>query len=217
MTLFEFVLRKYIGPPRGRSWSCPRHTDRTPSMRMQSSAASDKCRCKCYSCGFWGDVYDVLKIFHPLESFPELKLRVRDMENELTAMRGTDGSFSQGTPEAKHKSAVTVAAGNIWADFRDNDGFKVPSELIDRCKTARVSIDDVIEYDRAFHDWLAQSDQQHLDDCNDPECEASTCRSDRGLPPLTPDEIKCGREEREQAKLEQQARVRHALRSIRRD
>lgn len=214
MTIFEFVLRKYIGPPRGKSWSCPLHTDRTPSMTMQSSIASDKCRCKCYSCGFWGDVFDLLKIFHPMESFPERQLRLKDLEKELTAIHGTNASFSQGTPEARKAARVQVEAGVIWADIRDKPEFELLPSVVDRCMAVGIAVEDVVTYERSIQDWFNDSDQRHFRNCDDTDCDAEICRNARGLPPLTLDEIRRDRQEREQAMLEQRARVRHALRNV---
>ncbi len=182
-------------------------------MIMQSSPVNDKHRCKCYSCGFWGDVFDILKIFHPLESFPERQLRLKDLQKELSAIQGNDGSFPQGTPEARHAARVQIEAGLIWADYRDNDAFELLAVVAKRCEAAGITVENVIAYEVSIQDWITESDQQHLDECDDPDCDARICRNARGLPPLTSDEIKQGREEREQAMREQQARVRNALRN----
>lgn len=219
MTLFEYVLRKYIGTPApGNKWAClnPNHPDSNPSMGIQPPTAAGKVRCKCYACGFYGDVYDILKILHPLESFPEQQLRVRDLQNELTAMQGNNGSFSQGTPEARHKATVSVVAGNIWADYRDIDGFESSLRLIERCKRDGITVEDVIEYDMKHRRSMDEMERNHILECDDPECDACVCRNARGLPPLTPEEIELDRRELRQAIVEQQARIEKAFKRARR-
>jgi hypothetical protein len=46
-------------------------------------------------------------------------------------------------------------------------------------------------------DWdrfIAEGDAAHVAECKDPECDAVICRAARGLPPLTPEELRASRE-----------------------
>jgi hypothetical protein len=54
-------------------------------------------------------------------------------------------------------------------------------------------MDALLKYWRDFNDWCIESEQQHLAECEDPECDARVCRAARGLPPLTEAEIKAGK------------------------
>jgi hypothetical protein len=59
--------------------------------------------------------------------------------------------------------------------------------------------------------WLNLYDFDHLDDCDDPFCDARICRAWRGLPPLTKAEIDADRKEAQEAKRQQRERVRKSI------
>ena len=122
------------------------------------------------------------------------------------------GGIKRRTRQDDHQ----VAVGSIWADYRDNDGFELSLQLAERCKAAGITVEDVIQFEQSLGDWVAESDQRHLDECDDPECDACVCRNARGLSPLTPEEIEQDRRELELAVMEQQARIDKAFKRVRR-
>lgn len=72
MTFLEFICEKLMGPAARRGvagesyWSCPGHTDDHPSFHTLPSKPGKKDRFKCFSCGAWGDEFDLLKLYDPV-------------------------------------------------------------------------------------------------------------------------------------------------------
>ena len=181
---------------------------------MRTPHESYKDRFKCHKCNWSGDACDIIRHFNRYANYPEQLHILGQLEKERIAI---DSSFPKGgTKRRTLQDDHQVAVGLIWADYRDNDGFKLPLQLAERCKAAGITVEDVIQYERSIRDWLAESDQRHLDECDDPECDACVCRNARGLSPLTPEEIEQDRRELELAVMEQQARIDKALKRVRR-
>ena len=88
MTLLEFVCEQLMGPPVSQSsdsstWQCPRHEDNHPSFHTLPHKPEFKDRFKCWSCDFWGDVFDLLREFFPDENFSQHQLRLAVMRRDF--------------------------------------------------------------------------------------------------------------------------------------
>ena len=223
MTLLEYALRKYIGPPPStRTWRCPIHDDSTPSFVMFAPHPDYRDRAKCFGCGWRGDVYDLLRVFHPLESFPELGLRVRDLERQLVQSGGHVTSSSLRGKDRHRQIEIRYAAGSIWADYVTKHGLPLSNpQLQRRCSAEGITLHDLVNYDVEFHATDLEMLERHAAECDDPFC-GEECRTARGLPTLTPVEFEQHRREREQEKkekeqaiIEQQKRIAKAMRNVR--
>ncbi len=78
MTFLEYVCERLMGPPASSSngWSCPRHEDNHPSFNTRPPKQGCKVRFCCFSCGWWGDEFDLLKEFYPGEDYSERRVRM---------------------------------------------------------------------------------------------------------------------------------------------
>jgi len=197
MTLLEFVIERTYGSPAYRSgdratWHCPRHDDTNPSFSTRPPRPGFKDRFQCFSCGWWGDEYDILREFYPGERFPELRVRLNalriDWEQEVQAEWQSSSYRGRGQ---------TGNPALAWADlrqaFHDNEtpeafALQVAKEFRRVAQANDCTVEEVVDYWDAMIDWEIQSDLDHYAQCDDPECDASMCRAERGLPPLTEDE-----------------------------
>ncbi len=215
MTLLEYTLRRYIGPPPStRTWRCPVHDDSTPSFVMFAPHPDYRDRAKCFGCGWHGDVYDLLRIFHPLETFPELGLRVRDLEKQLQQSGGRVTSSLRG--KDRHRQIeIRYAAGSIWADYVTKHGLPLSNaQLQRRCSEEGITLQDLVNYDVEFHTTQVEMLERHAAECDDPYC-GDECRNARGLPPLPQAIVELDRRRVAREKQDKQDRISRAMRNVR--
>jgi hypothetical protein len=95
ITFLEYVAERLMGPPVSRSngratWPCPFHSpDERPSFNTLPPKAGCKDRFRCWSCGAWGDEFDLVKNFFDRENFGERRERLdkwrQDFERDVPA------------------------------------------------------------------------------------------------------------------------------------
>ncbi len=210
MTLLEYVAEKLMGPPVSRSkgcstWVCPHHNDHRPSFVTRAPKPGYKDRFTCFGCGWWGDEYDLLREFYPSENFPLLQNRLDALSAEYrrAAKAGPEaaGVILPGTGSTKPTEGPRNDRRDLdgaWAEFMDDlrgwglgqdFALSLLTKFSERCETNNVGMDALLKYWRDFDAWIAETDQQHLEECDDPQCDTIVCRAARGLPPLTPAEL----------------------------
>ena len=228
-SFLEYVCKRLMGPPiSGSSWRCPFCDSSRASFsvrRPKLNYATDEyfpIKFRCFRCGKWGDEFDVIKLFHPGWSYSLRQLQLARMQREYESQQVNLASFSlrggsinmKQQPQIPHDDPrdVELAWANLMEDFRDEEtsvafALQILTQFKDRCDWTKVSMDALLAYWKGFEDWIAESDQRHLAQCDDPNCEAIVCRAERGLLPLTPSEIESGRPQRNE-------RVRNATRGV---
>ncbi len=115
--------------------------------------------------------------------------------------------------------AVEAAIADLLKTLHDDEtdepfALRVLTRCESHCDPYGVSVEALLAYWNDFERWDSESDQRHLAECNDPDCDARICRAARGLPPLTKEEIEAERRERLLAKRQQDERIRRAMRSV---
>jgi hypothetical protein len=163
--------------------------------------AKYKDRFRCWVCDFRGDEFDLLRHLYPCENYIERHARLCKMRNEYESGADVEplakpihlrGSGSQVLQE---DDAIEIELA--WADLSDEDQqVLLAAHAVMQGK--RVSFEALAGKCFAFAQWIKSSDAQHLDECNDPECDARVCRAARGLPPRTKAEIDAGKRGRVQ-------------------
>ncbi len=214
MTNLEYILRKYLGPPVSNlTWYCPLHEGSRPRLEMRTPHESYKDRFKCHKCNWSGDECDIIRHFNRYANYPEQLHILKQLEKERIAMESS--SPMGGTKRRTRQDDDQVSVETIWAHYRGEDGFEFLPDIAAQCKAAGITVEDVVKYDREFEQWCDESDQQHLAQCEDAECDARVCRDARGLPPLTDKDFERERIEREQAIAERQAKIQADVAKIR--
>jgi hypothetical protein len=195
MTFLEYVCERLMGPPVSTSsnrsvWSCPRHTDAHPSFSTRPPKDGFKDRFQCFSCGFWGDVFDLAKEFYPADNFGQRRTRVAawriDYERECASSINHRGGELKTVEPSKPKGDVDGAWAAFMEDLKDLEigqtfALQLFEQAQERCRG--VSVEELIKYWRHFEDWMYETDQQHLAECNDPDCDAQICRAAKEWPP----------------------------------
>lgn len=214
MTFLEFVITKHIGPRarqgsnEGESWwCCPFHLDDTASFHTMPHKPEYKHRFFCFGCGKRGDAADLLKELYPTRDWgwrrseiEVLELRF-EKEEKMSGQQKTTGigiifRGSSGNQAAekiraglRQEKSDRLAVELAWADLGAFDrailaeAGRIGKRL--RGTEAECTLQGLAGYSLQFEEWKAETDQQHLDDCDDADCPAVVCRRARGLPPLS--------------------------------
>lgn len=241
MTLLEYVLARLAGPPRKINgtfyWLCPFHGDTNPSLTTLPHRAGYKDRFRCHACGAWGDEFDILRLYFPNEKYPQHRDRLDDFRllyersNQMPIAETAIPYLSPGMTrderdrilDEEFSPAADTAIERILAFLDEPANPQLANDRLADANSLRV-----IEYAlRACHDaglhplalagrcagesWFRTVEQEHLDECDDPECDTIMCRAERGLPPLTKAELKADREAREQKRREIRARIKKSI------
>ncbi len=111
MTLLEYVCDNMIGPPVSRcgdrsTYHCPTHGDDHPSFSTFPHKPEYKDRFKCWSCGFRGDEFDLLREFFPHENFGQ-------HQNRLAAFREDFERESKSKTVERHSTSSIRGGGRI--------------------------------------------------------------------------------------------------------
>jgi hypothetical protein len=157
-----------------------------------------------------GDEADIVKEFYPNEDWRRRRVRLDELRREYQRqtkpsqqapvnLRGGPGS--QG-PKPAPKPDDMNEVGWAWADLTKHEtDTLIAARAVMQDKAKGISFESLAEYCVSFETWIRESEQRHLAECIDADCDAFVCRAARGLPPLTKDEIEAGR--REEAKRRQ--------------
>ncbi len=74
MTFVEYVARELMGEPEYRlgegRWTCP-HCDHN-TWHVRPPKEGEKDRWSCWSCGAWGDAYDLVRFYNPRKTKRQL-------------------------------------------------------------------------------------------------------------------------------------------------
>jgi len=119
MTLLEYVAERLMGPPTSRSggrstWLCPFHHDTRPSFCTLPPKAGCKDRYRCFGCGAWGDVFDLMKHFFDRENYGDRQARLhewrQDYEREHPLSLSGGGVGRQLDPDALSAAFADLAS-----------------------------------------------------------------------------------------------------------
>jgi len=161
-----------------------------------------KHRFRCWRCDFRGDVFDLLRHFHPDGNYWHRKAQVAELlaEYERTG-NGHATSSSSGERAGNHggepakpkpdRRALEVAWANCTAE--ELDTLALAHKLAQR---EGVNLADLAEHCADFNTWVEELENEHLAECTESDCDAIGCRRKRGLPPMTPEEIDADRRAR---------------------
>jgi hypothetical protein len=142
-TFLEYVAERLMGPPLSQSggrstWPCPFHSpDDHPSFCTLPPKAGCKDRYRCFSCGVWGDEYDLVKNFFDCENFGERRKRLakwrEDFKRDVPA--GDSPVIPSGDRGATRQSTVARDdQRDVEAAFADLP----PAEICVMAAAARI-------------------------------------------------------------------------------
>lgn len=234
MTFLEYVAERLMGPPLSRSggrsvWHCPRHEDVHPSFSTRPPKPGFKDRFQCFACGFWGDVADLVKEFYPGEDYGQRRARIAawrinfasEAQPEPVAINNPGMGSTLGTELPRNDSRdLDVAWAAFIEDLHDWEtgqtfALQIVKQFKERCDQNRVSMEALLRYWLDFEDWKVDVDMRHYFGCLEPDCDAAICRSERGLPPLSKEEIEAEKEEAAQQREEEEEAKRQRMDRIR--
>ncbi len=211
-TLLEFVALDVMGPPLFHDVSglwyyrCPFHYDTNASLVLRREGS--KPRYKCYGCGEYGDEFDLLKQMRPKWDYGDRKEYIARM----TATFQTTVIPSEGEPQRKRKSSLEQATEWAWAEWHMGERTAHRAmEIAEQYEGYGVTWNSIMQYDVEFQQTMAEMEQRHLETCDDPDCDARVCRINRGLPPLTKEEIDADIAADAEYKAKQKAKAKKAM------
>ncbi len=224
MTFLEYVAERLMGPPVSQSgsrstWLCPFHEEEHPSFCTLPPKPGYKDRFRCFSCGAWGDEYDLVKLFYDKENFCDRKDRLDhwrqdyEREDQLEPVginhpgrgRVKPGSYLEYKFGVRYdpqvdefEPATDEAIGRLLDDLVNPlmDCFPKVIEISKRTLEicAEFGVHPATLAGRCgFEIWSREREREHLAECDDPDCVAVCCRRARGLEPLTNEEIEASR------------------------
>jgi hypothetical protein len=216
MTFIEFTLRRLLGGPiaAGPNWMCPNcGSEKLHLWLMGDNSKQTKDRVNCWSCRWADDVAGLWKKLNPHKYYRDAlavlaKWQVEwEVEEKARAQarpprkaptgdkNATSGTHGRAGPTV-FSSVGSVRGGKrsdrVMQDFADLDwnGIKQLVLACDQlCHLAKQTthIADLATYCREYVQWLVATEEQHLAECRDTDCDAAICRRRRGLPPLYPE------------------------------
>lgn len=156
-TFLEFVLCKMIGPPtetRGNGesqWDCPECDH--PRFHTMPEKPQFKHRAKCWRCDFRGDVADMVKAFHPDESWPDRRQRIEDLRREYESYTSSgDGDLqvpSHDEMELQRQRKAFIELMRLFEaqETADAFGFQIIGQAVKICEKHNVPVKEV------YKDW----------------------------------------------------------------
>ncbi len=106
MTLLEFVMVSELGRPKGRDYPCPAETHHSPSVFLYDPHPRYKDRWKCVRCGTRGDVFDLLKLLHPGDTYDARLARLARHRERLEAGQEPDETGYSSSPVGSRRRAA---------------------------------------------------------------------------------------------------------------
>lgn len=223
MSFLEWLIAElYNEPPivsRGggeSTWCCPQcGRDRFHTFPLRPPY---KHRAKCWTCGFRGDVVDMLQYFRPVEgeTYPRALRRLDKLRRRYDAeIKDAEPYIFRGNGESINDPRDVSAAWNslrkVLSDQESNQSFalQILRQAAECCERYNVSVESVTKQWQDFNDWVFSSTLEHAKDCTDEDC-GDLCRAIRGLPVLNK-----GEEYREEHAREVAARRERAQRAVR--
>jgi hypothetical protein len=121
-----------------------------------------------------------------MEDYTKRLERLRVLGEEYQANQST---FSlRGAQPGSQPGGDPQVIACAWADLTAEEN-QVLTTLWERSIQEKYSLSALAEYHADFCAWSKESDERHLAECADDNCEARVCRAERGLPPLTQKEL----------------------------
>jgi hypothetical protein len=98
---------------------------------------------------------------------------------EERARRGISSGGSGRGGVDRHDDPREVAG--VWADLDEGEKAILIAayRVLLGCRTSSVSLDALARYAYDFEEWIRETDEAHLRECDDPSCEAAICREAR--------------------------------------
>lgn len=200
MTFLEYVFRYYVGPPQGGYWKCPYCDRRNPSVLLNEPKPGCRVKWRCVAAGCpthrllarskgAGDEYDIIRLYHPDERFPQHKLIAADLRAEWEAERAacTDHdtphlSPPRGRPDEERRH-IEITWGHLMYRLQkaELDTDAVYAQLRDKFDAGHFRdsgwfASRLLEYWLHFIEWVEATDNEHMAKCTDPECDWCCCR-----------------------------------------
>ncbi len=161
-TFLEYVAERLMGPPAFRSggrstWPCPFHSpDDHPSFCTLPPKNGCKDRYRCFSCGVWGDEFDLVKNFFDRENFGERRKRLAQWREDFKRdVPAGEASFQSppgtGSGQSRQPAVPKDDPRNVESAFADmielvNEpeppcGLWLLVKAADICITHHISLD----------------------------------------------------------------------------
>lgn len=194
MTLLEYICESLMGPPtsthgNGEShWPCPLCSH--PRFHTLPHKPQFKDRVKCWSCGFRGDLHDLLREFYPDENYRGRLVRIDQFRRDWRLKRkhqplitpGTSGrspaegdEFDPAVTRAIRKLGITSKLGQPG----DPEPIRLAERALRLCVEA--NLDPLLLAERLDAEAeFREQEAEHLATCQDPSCTAACCRRARG-------------------------------------
>lgn len=229
-SFLEYVFCRLLGPPvSGNSYRCPYCEDLKPRLMINPPRAGCKIKFRCHRCQMFGDEHDVLKlvgVYNYTDRLVKLKELRAEYEAAVNAATETGAAIPAGVgpavPPSPGEAGSQVAVRPRYPDDcgLPGDWRSVDAAFANVTEDERQAILKAYEVTRRekvsfialavscmdFENFVKRTDEYHLAECDDPDCDTRVCREARGLPPLTRDEIRRSmqalREARQRAKEE---------------
>lgn len=206
MTLLEYVITNYLGPPTycrgdGQSeWLCPMCT--SSKFHTLPDKPEFRHRFRCWSCGFRGDIHDWLVEQHPEENYGDRLARIDqlrrewqekgDREPRALHSRGFLGStkaYDREPMQDEFSDDADAAVADLRAYDLDTDVLKAQVEALTICGKYGLNPAGLARR-IGFIAWVEEKEHEHMAGCKDPKCKYACCRVARGLKPLTSRSVK---------------------------
>jgi hypothetical protein len=191
----EFALTRLLGPPAGWRndrwwWHCPFHDDSNPSFSalptvLQPNGLPVNERWRCFGCGEWGDVADMMEKRIPNEHWDMRSWRLRQWRKEYEAGLLSKKKKNSDTNDVATYETAPEQGPLASASPSSFLGKQAPAELSDQVRGrlaalfeayAGTEIGDVSEYLERVH---AACLERTSDECYE------RLGQERGLMPLT--------------------------------
>ena len=202
-TLLEYVCEQLMGPPVSRScgravWRCPRHEDNHPSFNTLPPKDGCKDRFRCWSCGFWGDVHDLLIEFRPelKGQYPErcriLAEMKADWKRQVSREAAVQPHLHRGDgdrkPSSRDDRVAQMNAGTAHFEFEKvlteweaNKAMALQTlkEFKRICDVNHTTMEEALQSWLDFDEWVFDSELRHYAGCMEEDCDWPICVAER--------------------------------------
>ena len=190
-TLLQFAITQHLGPPErddgdGEAYfACPI----CGSERFHTMPAHPKYkdRFKCWSCNYRGDLHDWLAELYPDENYRDRLNRIDGLREEFQKAQRQSGE--QPVLCRGHRGDDPRDIALAWSSVVEELGrdgvtqetaLKVFKLAAAECRANNISIESLFDYWLDGEKWIAESNERHMEECDNPECDYYCCRLARG-------------------------------------
>lgn len=210
-------------------WVCPCHIDNHPSFRSLPPLEGCKDRFRCNSCGFRGDLHDLMRLVYDKTDYAAELKQIAKWKKEFERLHGQPqanskpnifSSRGRGIPKVKAEKPDLDSA---WAMFqeilRDDEtsecfALQILKDVKKCCELHAVSIENLVNYFDEFEKWMLDTDLKHLDECGNENCDAAVCRISCGLMPISLEQIEAEKKSKREVLQRRKIRIKRAMRGV---